>query len=165
MFSELCQIRVGGRRRRVRGGESGRERKWGWGGNGVSLLSTQPSLTQHPHTYILSLLLLHSHPLTNTFYTYWHFGRKPASMVAPDTPRHLLPKSASVMRVCMVTGLLDTSLPLKVIFKSAKLCAIMAKVQVVQETHRSGLQDVTAISVQRCLSNTITLLMLSERSE
>jgi hypothetical protein len=39
----------------------------------------------------------------------------------------------------MVTGLLDASLPLKVIFKSAKLCAIMAKaiisVQVVQGKH------------------------------
>jgi hypothetical protein len=39
----------------------------------------------------------------------------------------------------MVTGLLDASLPLKVIFKIAKLCAIMAKAiiseQVVQGKH------------------------------
>jgi hypothetical protein len=63
---------------------------------------------------------------TGVFTTYWHFGRKPASMIAPDMPRHLLLKPASVMRVCMVTGLLVSLLPLKVIFKSAKLCAILA---------------------------------------
>jgi hypothetical protein len=61
-------------------------------------------------------------------------------MIAPDTPRHLLLKSASVMRVFIVTGWLDASLPLKVIFKSAKLCTIMAKAiisvpHVAQEKH------------------------------
>jgi hypothetical protein len=39
--------------------------------------------------------------------THLHFGRKPASIIAPDIPRPLLLKSASVMRVSMVTGVLD----------------------------------------------------------
>jgi hypothetical protein len=70
---------------------------------------------RYRHFQIVIYLKIHC------FYTYWHFGRKPASMVAPDIPRHLLLKSTLVMMVSMVTGLLDASLPLKVNFKSAKL--------------------------------------------
>jgi hypothetical protein len=53
--------------------------------------------------------------------THLHFGRKPASIIAPDIPRPLLLKSASVMRVSMVTAVLDPLSPLKVNFESAEL--------------------------------------------
>ena len=39
-------------------------------------------------------------------HTYWHLGRKAASMMAPEACRSLPLKSASVMDVSMVTGLL-----------------------------------------------------------
>jgi hypothetical protein len=58
--------------------------------------------------------------------THLHFGRKLASITAPDVPTRPLPlKSASVMRVSMVTGVLDPrSSPLKVNFESAELLGV-----------------------------------------
>ena len=38
------------------------------------------------------------------FLTYWHLGRKAASMMALEAPSFFLLKSASVMEVSMVTG-------------------------------------------------------------
>jgi hypothetical protein len=47
--------------------------------------------------------------------TYVHLGRKAATMIAPDTPRHFLLKSASTTEVSMVTGSLYSLLsPLNV---------------------------------------------------
>ena len=36
--------------------------------------------------------------------TYWHLGRKAATIIAPDTPSSLLLKSASVMSAFMATA-------------------------------------------------------------
>jgi hypothetical protein len=56
--------------------------------------------------------------------THLHFGRKLASITAPDVPSPLPLKSASVMRVFMVTGVLDPPSPLKVNFESAELLGV-----------------------------------------
>jgi hypothetical protein len=53
--------------------------------------------------------------------TYWHFGRKAATIMPPDTPSALPLKSASVMVVSMVTGLLSLLCPLKVNVDNALL--------------------------------------------
>jgi hypothetical protein len=52
--------------------------------------------------------------------TYWHFGRKAATIMPPDTPSVLPLKSASVMVVSIVTGSLLLS-PLKVNVDNALL--------------------------------------------
>ena len=51
--------------------------------------------------------------------TYWHLGRKAASMMAPEASKVFPLKSASVMELSMVTGLLYLSSPLKVNFTNA----------------------------------------------
>jgi hypothetical protein len=56
--------------------------------------------------------------------THLHFGRKLASITAPGAPRPLPLKSASVMRVSMVTGVLGLRSPLKVNFESAELLGV-----------------------------------------
>jgi hypothetical protein len=43
-----------------------------------------------------------------------HLGRKAAAMIAPDVPRYFPPKSASIMEVFRVTGLLSLQSPLNV---------------------------------------------------
>ena len=55
--------------------------------------------------------------------TYWHLGRKAASMMAPEAPKYLLLKSASVMEVSIVTVLVPAG-PLMVSFVSALIMAV-----------------------------------------
>jgi hypothetical protein len=60
--------------------------------------------------------------------TYVHLGRKAAAMIAPDTPRALRLRSASIMEVSMVTGLLSVSSPLNVNFNMALMPGAMPEV-------------------------------------
>jgi hypothetical protein len=50
-----------------------------------------------------------------------HLGRKAATTIAPDWPRPFALKSASVMEISMVTGVLPRPSPLNVNFDMALL--------------------------------------------
>jgi hypothetical protein len=60
--------------------------------------------------------------------TYVHLGRKAATMIAPDAPRHFLPKFAFTMEVFMVTGLLSPRSPLNVNVDIALMPEVMPEV-------------------------------------
>ena len=66
--------------------------------------------------------------------TYWHLGRKAASMMAPEAMRYFPLKLASVMEVSIVTGLLlpYLSSPLIVSFVIALMAGMDGAVWTVQ---------------------------------